>query len=84
MPHSIKDQFIRDYFSSKSSKVFLPIYHVWKDNKHMVDKEEPTHDSASGGGGGGGGGGGIKTEHLQSKNEVCSKYGDQYRMWQNI
>ena len=48
VPHNIKDPFIRDYFSSKRSKVFLPIIYVKrdKDNSSPVNKEEPAHDTS--------------------------------------
>ena len=48
MPHNIKDRFIRDYFSSKKSKVFLPITFVERDKDRSLldDKEEPAHDSS--------------------------------------
>ena len=47
VPHNIKDPFIRDYFYSKGSKVFLPIIYVKrdKDNSSAVNKEEPAHDT---------------------------------------
>ena len=48
VPHNIKDRFIRDYFSSKRSKVFLPIIYVIrdKDNSSPVDKEELPHNTS--------------------------------------
>lgn len=45
VPHNIKDPCIRDYFSSKRSKVFLPIIYVKRD-KNNSSPEEPAHDTS--------------------------------------
>ena len=48
MPHNIKDRYIRDYFSSKKSKVFLPITFVLRDtsNSNLADKQESIHGNS--------------------------------------
>ena len=83
MPHNIKDRLIRCYFSSRKSKVFLPIGFVHKDdtNSRMVDKEDTPQDSS---GSLPNSPGGIKTaqSHLQnltSEIKVSSKHGTQYQ-----
>ena len=75
MPHhvNIKDHFIRDYFSSEKSKVFLPITFVKKDENSKC-MEGPAHADSSGFLPGG-----VKTAHLQSKNKVPSRHGDLYQ-----
>ena len=49
IPRNIKDRCIRNYFSSKKSKVFLSIIYVLRDKSSgpLVGKEEPANDSSS-------------------------------------